>query len=157
MDRRDRLKPFESVFVSEYLKTGNATKAYAEAHLGCKLTTARVNGCKMLKRANIQKALQRENNKAFASASSSRENLLKEAEEISTEARKAGAFSAAVKGIEVRAKLNRLFDAETPDSQGYVNLLQQLIIVNQPLSKPESEVKAIDIMAFEAEEKEDEQ
>lgn len=54
----------QEVFINEYLKDFNGTRAYKVAYKSCKKDgTARANACKLLANPNIQKAIQEQSDK----------------------------------------------------------------------------------------------
>jgi len=77
----------------------------------------------------------------------SREKLIQETHEVMKEARQEKAYGVVIKGIELKGKLNRLFERETSDdTTGYQTLIQQLTmtIVN-PSGSEKEELEVIDI------------
>ena len=105
------LKPSEQAFVNDYLKNGyNATKAYLAIKPKSKYTSAKVMGARWLTRVDIKEAIQREMDKGGVTSVASRAYLIQEAHEVGREARGKGAYGAALKGTEIKAKLNHLFD-----------------------------------------------
>lgn len=57
-DEQPKLSKADEVFVSGYLLSFNATAAYKKAHPNAKDTTAATNGWKLLRKAEIQDAIQ---------------------------------------------------------------------------------------------------
>ena len=57
-EEKPKLSKADEVFVSEYLLGFNATAAYKKAHPNAKATTAATNGWKLLRKAEIQEAIQ---------------------------------------------------------------------------------------------------
>lgn len=58
IEEKPKLSKADEVFVSEYLLCFNATAAYKKAHPSAKDTTAASNGWKLLRKTEIQEAIQ---------------------------------------------------------------------------------------------------
>ena len=124
-----KLRPIEQAFINEYLKNGcNATQAYLSVKPKCKYESARVISTRMLAKVTVKEAIEQAMEKTCMSNVASREYLIQETHETVQEAKKEKCYGAAIKGIELKGKLNRLFDREQPDMAGYQVLMQQLII-----------------------------
>lgn len=69
----------QKVFCDEYLKDFNATRAYKEAYPSCKKdSTARVNGSKLLTKANISEYIQGKKEELKNKTEITQERVLKE-------------------------------------------------------------------------------
>ena len=63
----DKLTPKQALFVSEYLKTGNATEAVKKAGYACKSDKAAgVQGARLLGNASVLRAIEKRNEKRSA-------------------------------------------------------------------------------------------
>lgn len=59
-EKKKKLTPKQQRFVSEYLKTGNATEAVSQAGYQCKsYDAARVQGARLLTNANVARAIEK--------------------------------------------------------------------------------------------------
>lgn len=137
----DKLKPFHKDFVREYIACGYiGQRAYLKLKPYVKPKTAQVEASKLLSLPIVKEELQRLSERRECSSLASREGLIQEAHRIGGKAEEEGAFGAALKGVELKAKLNRLFERDTPDMAGYQTLMQQLIINVSPAPEPFGEV-----------------
>lgn len=128
----DNLKAWQTVFVSEYFKNGqNGAAAYAIAKPSISPASAKVQACKLLKRPEIQSAIE-ERMTAYRETSAvaeviTRDQLTKDARRLMQKAEESGNFQAALKSVDTVAKLHSLY---TPDKEagmkGYLTLVNQL-------------------------------
>lgn len=131
-----KMKHIEELFIAEYLKNGqNGTKAYLALRPNGNERSASVSANRLLKKPSVIEAIQKAVDKKFDESIASREYLIDEAHEIGKEARGKGVYGSALNAVELKAKLNRLFDKDEPEMQGYFKLMQYLEInINKRLT-----------------------
>ncbi|MBF0291314.1 MAG: hypothetical protein HQK86_04075 [Nitrospinae bacterium] len=121
--------------MSEYFRNGqNGAAAYAIAKPGVKPGAAKVGACNLLKRPEIQSAIQERmatyrETSAVAEAIT-RDQLTKDARRLMEKAEEAGNYQAALKSVDTQAKLYGFY--ETNDAkgyEGYLNLIKKLSVV----------------------------
>jgi hypothetical protein len=93
----------------------------------------------MLKRHAVKRALQGVKSEKLEEAIASKEYLIKEAHEIGNDAYKKEKHGAALKTVEVKGKLNKVYDEE-PEMKGYIQLIQELNLININTSEESKEV-----------------
>lgn len=121
------LSPVHKAFVAEYIKNGyNATQAYLAVRPGVTYTTAATTGAQYLGNPHIKEAIDRQVDKRINKSVASRDHLIQEAHDILGEARADKHYQTALNAVEVKAKLNRLYDKAEPDTDGYIKLVQML-------------------------------
>lgn len=147
-----KLKPFQEAFIQAYIACGYVgQRAYLKLRPHVKPKTAQVESSKLLSLPIIREELERVKERECDRAIASREFLIQEAHEVAKEAREKGAYGATVKAIELKGKLNKLFDRSEPEMEGYVKLVQMLQInVNAPAPVEEDDGEVIDIEAEES-------
>jgi phage terminase small subunit len=123
-----KLKHTEEMFIAEYIKNGgNGKEAYMTVRPKASKETAKVNACRMLKRPGVQRALQDVRGERLEEAIASQEYLIHEAHEIGQEARQDKSYGAALKGVELKAKLNHVFeDSKESDLMQWYQSIQRL-------------------------------
>ena len=144
----NKLKPFEDAFIKEYIDCGYiGQRAYLKLRPYVKPKTAQVEASKLLSKPIVRGEIERLSQKGRGISLASREKLIQETHAAMKEARQEKAYGVVIKGIELKGKLNRLFERETSDdTTGYQTLIQQLTmtIVN-PSGSEKEELEVIDI------------
>ncbi len=83
MTDKNNLTPKQKKFCDEYLKHLNASQAYKKAYSSCKKDeTARVNGSKLLTKANVKAYIDKRQEEKEEKAIITQEMILKELREI---------------------------------------------------------------------------
>jgi len=124
-----KLSHTEELFVIEYLRNGqNATQAYLTVRPNSSIKSAKVSACRLLKKSSVIEAIKNEVEKRYDESIASREYLINEAHEIGKEARQDKSYGSAIKAIELKGKLNKVFDSEEPEMKGYINLIQSITV-----------------------------
>jgi hypothetical protein len=138
----------KELFVAEYIKNGeNGTKAYFTVRPHVSSNSAAVCANRLLKKPAIQYAIQKVVDKRFDESIASREHLITEANEIGKEAWQKGAHGSALKAVDLKAKLNKLYDKDHQDENStLINIWQQIKIVpgseNEPTQIIDSEIES---------------
>lgn len=131
MQKSAKLSPVYRAFVGAYTANGyNAAQAYLSIKPDVSYDTARANGSKLLANTDVQQAIQDKIDKAYDKNIASRQYLTQEAHDIGIEARSKGQYNPALTAVDLKAKLNRLYDRDTPDLESYTQVMQQFIQVN---------------------------
>lgn len=142
-----KLSAIDQAFLDNYIANGyDGTNAYLSIKPNVTRGSASVLAHRLLKRDDIMAALDIKQNESAQSAISSRDYLIQEAHEIGMEARGAGKLNTALTAVEVKGKLNRVYDADSDSPTDYSKLIQTLVVqgdVNIHNSKPTD--KPIDI------------
>lgn len=135
-----KLTNTESLFVAEYLGNGgNGTRAYLAIKPTITPRAASVAANRLLKRMPVKEAIESWLSTKTDGGVASREHLITEADEIGKEARQVMAFGAALNAVHLKAKLNRLYEKEAPDTNGYEKLIQALqvnVTISNPVEQP---------------------
>lgn len=97
--------------------------------------TAQSSSSDYLSNPLIQKEIEREEERRLAKHLANRERLIEEAHELYEECKEEKVYATALNAIDLKAKLNRIYDKETPDLANYQTLIQSLT-VNVQDSKP---------------------
>jgi hypothetical protein len=136
-----KLNYTEEMFVAEYLRNGqNGTRAYLSIRPRVTERSAAVSANRLLKSPAVIEAIKGAVAERFDESIASREHLIKEANEIGKEARGKGVYGAALNAVELKAKLNKLFDRDEPEMDRYYQVIQALTI------NPSSEhVETVDV------------
>lgn len=133
---------FEKQFIAEYIKNGqNGTKAYLTVRPGISERSAAVCATRLLRKPEVIEEINKAVGRDFDKAVASREHLINEADEIGKEARQQGAYGSALKAVELKGKLNRVFD-DTDDHCSQFKAFVQQFTINV---KPGDDDKAIDV------------
>jgi phage terminase small subunit len=142
-----KLLPQHRAFIAKYLSNGyNGTRAYLAIKPNASYDTARAEASRYLSHHCIQEAIRAHLDKADVHAIASRQYLIRQAHEIGEEARAEGQYNPALTSVDLKAKLNKLYDRNEDDMSGYAALVQQLIVVNPPAPDPDvSTPEPIDI------------
>jgi phage terminase small subunit len=140
----NKLTHTEELFIAAYIKNGgNGTQAYLEVRPKASWQTAKANASRMLKKPAVISELQKVKSEKQDEAIASKEYLIKEAHEIGKDAYKKEKHGAALKAVEVKGKLNKVYDEE-PEMQGYIRLHQELNLININPSKEDKEIIDVD-------------
>lgn len=105
--------------------------------------TARANAPRWLAQDCVKEAISVAIQQAYGIHVADRRVLIHRANKISEDAEHDREWSDALKGIDLMAKLNRLYDREAPDMEGYTVLMQQLNVNVQMEGK--APMPAIDV------------
>ena len=81
----------------------------------------------------ISKRTEARISRSLAKDLASRDNLIARAAEIDVAAFEAQQYQTALNSVDLRAKLNKLYDKGEPEMQGYQTLIQTLIVNNTPV------------------------
>lgn len=103
----DKLTQKQTIFVSEYLKTGNAAEAARRAGYSEKF--AGQNVAKLLKNPNVSRAIAEKQAKRNERLELEEDYELKAAQELLGLAREAGDYKAAVSAVQTMAKIRGKF------------------------------------------------
>lgn len=145
------LTQVKKMFIAEYQRNGqNATQAYLKLKPNIKLTCAHAGGSRLLRDIEVQAALDRKTDRVEVATLLSRASLTREAYDIAQEAREAGEYTGALKGIELTGKFQRMFEIDTPDLEGYKTLMQTLIVVQSPPPDAPSTSNVSDVIELES-------
>lgn len=140
------MKPFIERFIREYIACGYiGQRAYLKLRPHVKPKTAQVEASKLLSLPIVQEELKRLTQKTYDNSIASREYLIQEAHETIQEAKKEKAYGVIMKGIELKGKLARLFEKDTPDIEAYTQVIQQFVVNVTPADNDKD--KVIDIEA----------
>lgn len=114
-------------FIAEYIKNGyNATQAYLSIRPEVSYETAATNAGRLLKNAEVIEALETRSNRTLNKAIASREHLISEAHDILEAAKQEKQYSTALNAVDLKAKLNKLYDKSEPETEGYIKLINML-------------------------------
>lgn len=102
------LSPQQVSFIDSYLQHGNATRAAIDA--GYSTASARSTGCRLLKNEIVAEHIGREQRKVMTKSGYGLKACLQEAEEMRQFAIETKNANAAVKAVELKAKLVGLID-----------------------------------------------
>lgn len=143
------LSPFETAFLAEYKSNGyNATRAYLAARPDVQYTTATVNSCKLLQEPHIVRAIQALQADTLKTAAINKQGLILKASSITDRAEDSEQYSAALKGVELQAKLIGAFEDDADSEQKYskfLTVIQNNVVINTNNSKAEQQVDYRDI------------
>lgn len=127
---KKKLDPAKRKFVNTYLKNGfNGTQAYLAVSPMVSRETAATMANKYLNLPEVQNEIEKVQDREFADSVASREYLIKEAHDIGLEARVEKKLNTALQAVEVKGRLNKVFDKENQDMGGYEDLLRTLVVV----------------------------
>lgn len=130
------MKPWIEVFVTEYLQNGqNGAAAYHEARPEINPKSAKVGACKLLKRVEVQRAIQERlaETRQIATAEEivvTRSIATRNAQRIMEKAEKSDRLDTALKANDQISRLHGLYDMSEPDTTKYVTLIQNIFGVN---------------------------
>jgi len=124
-----KLTHTDELFVIECLKNGqNGTKAYLTVRPKVSARSASVSANRLLKKSSVIESIKNEVDKRYDESVASREYLTEEAHIIGKDAFKKGKHGPAIKAVELKGKLNKVFDSEEPEMQGYIKLIQSITV-----------------------------
>jgi phage terminase small subunit len=132
----------EERFVAEYIKNGNnGTKAYLAIKPTVSPNSAAVSAHRLLQKTSVMNALEDITDKSKEEAIASKQYLINEAHEIGKEARSKGVYGSALKAVEVKGKLNRVYEeGDHIAEQNFINFYNYV-----QYGTPDPEEKTIDI------------
>jgi len=135
----DKLPPVHAAFVREYVSNGyNGTNAYLKVKPNVGYDSASVTSTRLLSDDRIREAINSLQAKAFDKAIASRQYLIQQAHEIGEEARSKGQFNPALTSVDLKAKLNKLYERDTPDLESYATIMNQFVQVNISTQSPDN-------------------
>ena len=124
-----KISAIHKAVADNYIANGrNATKAYQTVKPDLSYASANATGCTIINRDDVQAYLQDKGEITTKNAIASKDFLIQEAHDIGQEAREAKAYVPAMKGIELKAKLNGIFDKESDSPLDYGKVLQAIVI-----------------------------
>ena len=124
-----KISAINKAIADNYIANGmNATKAYQTVRPDVSYGTANAKGCTIINRDEVQAYLSDKGEITTKNAIASKDYLIQEAHDIGMEAREAKAYVPAMKGIELKAKLNGIFDKESDSPLDYGKVLQAIVI-----------------------------
>jgi len=121
-------KPWIRKFVTEYVKTSNASQSYLKAKPGITLESAQQGACIALKDAKIQALIQRETDKELDETRFSKEQILDNIDVIRSKTLKNKQFSVSLKANKELAELAGLYEKGVDDPGQYLTLIKSLTI-----------------------------
>jgi hypothetical protein len=128
------LTPFETAFLAEYRSNGyNATRAYLAARPDVQYTTATVNSCKLLQEPRMVRAIQAIQSDALKTSAVNKQGILLRAGTVVDKAEDAEQYSAALKGLELQAKLIGAFEDDADSEAKYskfLTIVQNNVVIN---------------------------
>ena len=128
------LTAVHKAFIAEYLKNGyNGTQAYLKVRPRVSYDTARATGAELLAKSSVKEIVDKHMQELSVNNIASRQFLIGEAHNTGQQALESKQYKTKLYSIDLKARLNRLYDREQPDLDGYTALLQQITInVGQP-------------------------
>ena len=141
----------EYAVVQAYVNNGfNKTRAYKTVFPHCADESAKVQGCKMLNQEHLQQAITELTDNKIQPIKDSKQAIIEEAVGITQEARAQKQYSAAMKGLDTRAKLGGYYEQDEESSQKYLTFINQinnntLINVNDKNNDESLKHKAIQV------------
>ena len=127
------LKPYEHVFVQEYIKTSNATQSYQLARPEVTNNTARNKGSQMVAQGYIQEAIDQAVNKGTDKSISTRSKVLDRLWDLSDDAKDAKQYGSSVNAVREYAKIEGLY-SEPESSEGYIQVIQSMVHVTNTVN-----------------------
>jgi len=122
-----QLNDRERAVVKAYVNNGfNKTAAYQSVFPNCSYESATASGCQMLNQEHIKPAIAEETEKNISPLQDSKEAIVQEAIALTNESRTQKQFSAAMKGLDLRAKLGGYYDQDGEDATKYIAFIQQV-------------------------------
>jgi len=138
------LTPKEAALVTAYKAFNyNGTKAWLAVKPTSKYNAARASAARLLKKPEIQAALQELNQDVNKTIAYTKKELHKDTSRIMKLAEEEKQLSAAVKCVELKARTERLFDDDTDDSSKYTMFIQQITNNNINITKPIQNTKEL--------------
>ena len=144
------LKHWVAQFVAEYAKNGNnGTQAYLTVRPKNNPNSAGVEASKLLSQPMVQSALDKEYALVGASRLATSEVLTVEAEEVRLLALESKHYGNALQSIDLKAKINGVYQDTTDKGRGYMDLIKSIsITVNNNtvnVVKPVDNSEVIDV------------
>ena len=132
----NELNEKQKIFVSEYLKDFNGTRAYKVAYPSCKTDgTARANASKLLANTNIQQAMQKKADKQLEKIDVDVEYIINGIKEVTERCKTPDEYgkidaSNSLKGFELLGKYKNIFkeniDVNVKDSKKLKDVFSQM-------------------------------
>ncbi len=150
------LKHWVTAFIAEYAKNGgNGTQAYLTVRPKNNPNSAGVEASKLLSQPMVQSALDKEYARGGASRLAATDTLLVEAEEVRLLALKDKKLGNAIQSIDLKAKLNGVYQDTSDKGHGYLNLIKSISVtvnnntvnVGTNTPKPVDKCEVIDVEA----------
>ncbi len=150
LNMMSNLSHIEQGFIREYLNNGrNATQAYLAIKPDVKFTTANSNGSQILSRTSVKEVVNTydstSNAISLTKSVAKRENLINEAHELYELAKNKEQFGYALQGIDLTAKLNRLYEKDREDPGNWQQLVQNILVVNTTTKPVDNSAPVIDV------------
>lgn len=124
-----KLTHTEELFVAEYLKNGqNGSRAYLSIRPNVSSRSARVSAHRLLKKPQVIELINNAVTKRYDESIASKEYLTEEAHIIGKDAFKKGKHGSALQAVELKGKLNKVFDNDKPEMEGYVKFIQSVTL-----------------------------
>jgi phage terminase small subunit len=137
-----KLSYTEELFVAEYLKDGNGTRAYLAIKPNSSERAAAVSANRLLKKPAVMVALQGEVERKIDVSIASRANLIQEAHDVKERAKKSDKLQVELNSIDLKGKLAGIYKELADDNTGFMTLLQSITI---NVDEKEDNQKTIDI------------
>lgn len=119
----------EELFVAEYLKNGqNGSRAYLSIKPNVSSRSARVSAHRLLKKPQVIELINNAVTKRYDESIASKEYLTEEAHSIGKDAFKKGKHGSALQAVELKGKLNKVFDKDAPEMDGYIKFIQAVMV-----------------------------
>jgi len=109
---------------------------------------AAVSAARILKKPHVASALQRQ---VHENSVASLDYLIHEADEICRAAKQDKHYTAAIKAVETKTKLNKLFDNNEPELEGHINFVKSIFFT---VNVSHNEAEAITVPLQAEDEKE---
>lgn len=127
MSAVDELNEREYAVVQAYVNNGyNKTRAYKTVFPDCTDQSAASNGYRLISQEHMQRAITELTDQKITPIKDSKQAIIQEAVEITQEARQQKQYSAAMKGLDTRAKLGGYYDQDEESSQKYLTFINQI-------------------------------
>ena len=130
----------KQVFLRTYLSqvTRNATQAYLKARPEAAFSTAKTNGSKLLAETDIKEIMSvyedESNTLSLNKSLSTRSNLINKAYKVYEKAEQNDQLGVALQGIDLTAKLNRLYEKDREEPGDWSKLVQNILVVNNNIT-----------------------
>ena len=134
---KNGLTPTQAAFIPAYIKHGmNGTKALLSIKPHLSVESAQVESSKMLSQPMVQEYMLSKFEQQTEKQLSSRSFLTKQAHDLGILAEAKEEYRTALQAVDIKAKINRVYTEEAPDSEGYKTLIQQIMVnINPTQSK----------------------
>lgn len=142
----DNLKPIERSFVNTYLSNGfNGTRAYLSIRPRVTYASATVQAANLLGKHSVKQAIEDKQESKYDASVASRGYLIQEAHDIGRKALSRNKHSTALNAVDVKARLNGVYDKGQEDMTNYTTLMQSLVVnVNVSGDKDQNDTPVID-------------